>query len=57
MSTTAEGSTVEILTIPARAEYNGTKIQCVVVDFDGSTESDNVTLIIQGIIEYQCARQ
>ena len=50
VSTTAEGSRVEILTIPARAEYNGTKIQCLVLKIGGhSAESENVTLTVQGI--------
>ena len=49
-ATTAEGTTVEELTIPARAEYNGTRVQCVVLDFGGSSaESENATLKIQGI--------
>ena len=49
---TPEGSTVEVLTIPARAEYNGTRVQCLVVIFGGSSEeSENVTLKIQGIKE------
>ena len=37
-----------ILTIPGRAEYNGTRVQCVVV---GGNDSENVTLTIQGIID------
>ena len=46
---TPEGSIVVVLTIPARAEYNGTKVQCLVVIFGGSSdESENVTLKIQG---------
>ena len=46
---TPEGTRVESLTIPARAEYNGTKIQCLVQKFGGgSAESENVTLNIQG---------
>ena len=37
------------LTILARAEYNGTVVQCVAgVVGGGSTESRNVTLMIQG---------
>ena len=47
---TPEGSVVEELTIPARAEYNGTRVQCVVLRFGGSSdESENATLRIQGI--------
>ena len=49
VSSTTEGSTVETLTIPARAEYNGTNIQCLVLGFGGSAESENVTLTVQGI--------
>ena len=45
---TAEGSRVKVLTIPARAEYNGTRVQCLVVTFGGSSESENATLKIQG---------
>ena len=46
---TANGSTVENLTIPARAEYNGTRVQCLVGIFGGSSdESKSVTLKIQG---------
>ena len=49
VTNTAEGSTVENLTIPARAEYNGTRVQCLVGIFGGpSDESENVTLKIQG---------
>ena len=49
VTTTTEGSTVERLTFPGRAEYNGTKIQCLVLGFGGSAESENVTLTVQGI--------
>ncbi|CAI8033360.1 hypothetical protein GBAR_LOCUS18819, partial [Geodia barretti] len=46
---TPEGTTVETLTIPARAQYNGTRVQCVSVIFGVSfAESDNATLTIQG---------
>ena len=48
---TAEGSTVEILTIPGKLEYNGTNIQCLTAGIDGSSaESKNATLKIQGMI-------
>ena len=43
------GTTLENLTIPARAEYNGTRVQCAVLTFGGSALSDNATLKIQGI--------
>ena len=44
-----EESDVYTLTIPARAEYNGTVVQCVAGVVGGaSTESRNVTLMIQG---------
>ena len=49
-SNTAEGSRLEVLTIPARAKYNRTNIQCVVLGFSGSAESENVTLTVQGTI-------
>ena len=45
-----EGTAVQTLTIPARAQYNGTRVQCLSVIYGGpSMESDNVTLTIQGI--------
>ena len=38
------------LSIPARAEYNGTRVQCVAESDDGdSVDSDTATLRIQGI--------
>ena len=38
------------ITIPARAEYNGTRVQCVAESDDGhSVVSDNATLTIQGM--------
>ena len=47
---TPGGSTVENLTIPARAQYNGTRVQCLSLIIGVSfVESDNVTLTIQGI--------
>ena len=42
------GRTVEELTIPARAEYNGTRVQCLVFSLSGSDQSENATLLIQG---------
>ena len=48
---TDDDTTLETLTIPARAEYNGTRVQCFVGIFGGSTaQSDNATLWIQGIL-------
>ena len=48
--TTPEGSSVQNLTIPARAQYNGTIVQCLSVEVGVSlVESDNATLTIQGI--------
>ena len=41
-----------ILTIPGRAEYNGTRVQCVAGDEGGEDESENATLSIQGIPQY-----
>ena len=50
-TSTDEGTVVEELTIPARAEYNGTRVQCLVGIFGGSSdESENATLRIQGNI-------
>ena len=38
------------ITIPARAEYNGTRVQCVAESDDGhSVVSDTATVTIQGI--------
>ena len=44
------GSTMEKLTIPARAQYNGTRFQCAVFALTGSLQSENATLKIQGIL-------
>ncbi|CAI8007712.1 hypothetical protein GBAR_LOCUS5345 [Geodia barretti] len=47
--TTSEGVVMQTLTIPARAQYNGTRVQCVSAIVGVSlVESDNVTLTIQG---------
>ena len=47
---TYDGTTLENLIIPARAEYNGTRLQCFVGIFGASTvQSDNATMRIQGI--------
>ena len=44
------------LSIVARAEYNGTRVQCVVESDDGhSVVSDNATLTIQGMSFYDDA--
>ena len=44
------GVTLEQLTIPARAEYNGTQFQCVTFNVGSpSKESETATLYIQGI--------
>ena len=41
------------LIVPARAEYNGTRVQCVAESDDGhSVVSDNATLTIQGMSNY-----
>ena len=49
-TTTPEGTTVHTLTIPARPQYNGTRVQCLSGLFGGPfVESDNATLTIQGI--------
>ncbi|CAI7999225.1 hypothetical protein GBAR_LOCUS2659 [Geodia barretti] len=48
-STTPEGHSVQTLTIPARPQYNGTRIQCLSVIIGGPVvESDNATLTIPG---------
>ncbi|CAI8005721.1 hypothetical protein GBAR_LOCUS4371, partial [Geodia barretti] len=48
-STTPEGTAVHTLTISARAQYNGTRVQCLSGIFGGPlVESDNATLTIQG---------
>ena len=47
---TDDDTTMENLTIAARAEFNGTRVQCFVGIFGGSTvQSNNATLSIQGI--------
>ena len=49
-SLTAEGTTIQTLTIQARRDYNGTVFQCVAFALNGrSAESENVTLHIQGM--------
>ena len=46
---TSSRTTVENLTIPARAKYNGTVVQCVIFSAQGiAAQSDNVSLKIQG---------
>ena len=45
---TDDDTTLGTLTIPARAEYNGTRVQCAVFTFGGSDQSENVTMRIQG---------
>ena len=48
--TNPEGHSVHTLTIPARAQYNGTKVQVLSLIIGGPlVESDNATLTIQGI--------
>ena len=42
------GRTVQELTIPARAEYNGTRVQCLVFSLSGSDQSENAMLLNQG---------
>ena len=45
-----DDTTMENLTIPARAEYNGTRVQCFVGIFGGSkVQSENAIMRIQGI--------
>ena len=53
-SGSAEHSDYEVfrLTILARAEYNGTRVQCVAESDDGqSVVSDTATLTIQGMVQ------
>ena len=48
---TDNGTTLLILTIPARAEYNNTRVQCLTGTFGGSSvESETAILKVQGII-------
>ena len=47
---TDDGTTLETLTIPARAEYNGTVVQCLVFSISSSVQSGNATMRIQGIV-------
>ncbi|CAI8019347.1 hypothetical protein GBAR_LOCUS11635 [Geodia barretti] len=49
---TAQGSRVENLTIRARAEYNGTRVQCLVIVFGSpSVNSRSANLKIQGRLQ------
>ena len=44
------GIRIEVLSIPARTDFNGTVVQCVVLTLSGlAAESENVTLKIQGM--------
>ena len=45
---TDEGSTIEELTIQARAKYNGTRIQCASLLEGNSAESESAFIKIQG---------
>ena len=49
---TAEGTRLENLIIPAKAEYNGTRVSCSVQQRGSFMESANVTLRIQGSYNY-----
>ena len=45
-----EGTTLLELTIPATAEYNDTRVQCVVVTLNGSSAVSETTILkVQGI--------
>ena len=47
---TVEGTTLLTLTIPARAEYNNTRVQCVTGTFGGPVvESETAILNVQGM--------
>ena len=51
-TSTALSEVIELMT-QARAEYNGTRVQCVAKSDDGhSVVSDTATLTIQGIIPH-----
>ena len=43
-----DGSTLETLTIPAGANYNGTTVQCAVLTFGGLVRSESATMSVQG---------
>ena len=48
--TITDGIRMEELSIPARTDFNGTVLQCVVLTLTGlAAESENVTLKIQGM--------
>ena len=47
LSTSEDGNPLLILTITARAEYNGTTVQCL-INGGFSDKSENVSLSIQG---------
>ena len=48
---TDNGTILLNLTIPARAEYNNTRVQCLTATFGGSVaESETAILMVQGII-------
>ena len=47
LANTEEGNALDILTIKARTEYNGTEIQCVTFG-DFSDYSESVALTVQG---------
>ena len=55
-SLTAEGTTVQTLTLQARRDYNGTAFQCVAFALNGLAESANVTLHIQGMYLCMCVQ-
>lgn len=46
--TADNGDTHLTLQFLARAEFNGTRVQCVTFSFDGISFSETVTLLIQG---------
>ena len=52
----AGGITAGTLIIPARTEYNITKVQCAVFTFGGSAQSENATMNIQGIFAHYVSR-
>ena len=49
--TSTTDDSMENLTIPARAEYNGTIVKCAVLTLYGIVLSENATMTIQGLCQ------
>ena len=54
-STSLDGLDIFSLTVPGRAEYNGTRVQCVTEGGGDSAGSSIATLEIQGVYNYSCS--